>query len=186
MMKGFRSQNVPWKGLPPLKSVRHLPRDLIVHMRFVIGKDDGALLCTYYAEEREERDGNWTFWGVVRDSALRRGCFSLSEMRSTVLSHGAALRRDRGFMKRPMAKVPELEGARRAQDSCPCNSFSPWRTLRFPSPHQCGSASPRATSPSENHARSGPPQGRASRNRRRSRVSGPSRRRPAPPRSGNP
>ena len=101
-MKGFRSQNVPWKGLPPLKSVRHLPRDLIVHMRFVIGKDDGALLCTYYAEEREERDGNWTFWGVVRDSALRRGCFSLSEMRSTVLSHGAALRRDRGFMKRPM------------------------------------------------------------------------------------
>ena len=74
-MKGFRSQNVPWKGLPPLKSVRHLPRDLIVHMRFVIGKDDGALLRTYYAAEGEERDGNWTFWGVIEGFRAAEGMF---------------------------------------------------------------------------------------------------------------
>ena len=36
----------------------------------------------------------------------------LAEMRRTALSHGAVLWLDRGFMKRSMAKVPELEGAR--------------------------------------------------------------------------
>lgn len=101
------------KSLPPLKSVRHLPfRDLFVHVRFVMAGDDGALLCTYYAAEGEERDGDWMFWGLVRDFELRMGCFSLSEMRRAALSRGAVLREDAGFARRPMAEVLELEGAR--------------------------------------------------------------------------
>ena len=49
--------------------------------------------------------------GNREDFRAADGMF-LAEMRRTALSHGAALWRDRGFMKRPMAKVPELEGAR--------------------------------------------------------------------------
>lgn len=80
-MKGFQSRSVPWRGLPPLKSVRRLPfRDLIVHVRFVMVEDGGTLLCSYCVAEGEERDGDWTFWGLVRDFELRTGCFSLSEM----------------------------------------------------------------------------------------------------------
>ena len=91
-MKGFQSRSVPWNGLPPLKSVRHLPfRDLIVPVRFVMTGDDGALLCTYYAAEGEERDGDWAFWGLARDFELRMGCFSLLEIRGAALSRGAVL-----------------------------------------------------------------------------------------------
>lgn len=74
--------------------------------------DGCTALCACYAAEGEERDGDWTFWGLVRGFELRMGCFSLSEMRRAALSRGAALRCDRGFVERPMAEVLELEGAR--------------------------------------------------------------------------
>ena len=40
------------------------------------------------------------------------GCFSLSEIRGAALSRGAVLREDADFVRRPMAEVLELEGAR--------------------------------------------------------------------------
>lgn len=49
----------PWKALPPLKSVRRLPRDLIVHVRFVMVKmTDPSFVRTAAVEERY---GDWTF-----------------------------------------------------------------------------------------------------------------------------
>ena len=108
-IKGFQSQNVPLES--SAAAGKRAPSSLRPDCPRAIrhGDNDGALLCTYCYGGGTRR--GLDVLGNREEFRAAEGMF-LAEMRRTALSHGAALRRDRGFMKRPMAKVPELEGAR--------------------------------------------------------------------------
>ena len=102
-----------FSNLPPLGSVRGLPfRDMMVHVRFLIGASEGR--GAYYAAEGEPCGDDWVLWGLVRDfdGDVRLEEFSLRRLCGMALSRGAALTRDETFEKRPMARAMEEEGAR--------------------------------------------------------------------------